>query len=742
MTPCTSMDSGPHHRQAGTGTSWKPCQYRVSIGMSGPSCRRPWVGLRTCVLVSLLVMHSAVMATTVPTEVVETLQRRQANLLPEDLLVMDPVDLALLKEVTLVASNGVPHHHHITGFVLQNRILTLATVPGEHIVIEDCPMVRVTWRMMGVWTKRRGAVTEGGKRQVSDRRGLCIGASSGLPPNWPLQINSACNHKGWIVSGNCSCLTGYDPATNCTTCVPVAKTTTTTTTMVTTCTVCSGRGEFVEGVCNCHFPWTGVQCGLDRITRSTTNPTPGAGSVSPTTGPTTNPTTLAPTTLATTTLVPTTAPTTLAPTTAPTTLAPTTAPTTSPTTSPTTLAPILAPTTSPTTLAPTTAPTTSPTTSPTLLWCAPGSFFVGYPVGVCFPCVEGKFMSVLNRDDACSDCESGQVARSSGATDCDKCLAGTAPNTASSDCDDCVAGKYAELSGMASCVDCDSGKVSWGVARTTCSNCAAGAVPKATQTGCTACGRGRFAAEVGLSACSNCIAGQVTEGNTGSTACVNCAAGQAPDTQWSTCVGCVQGKFASQGGLAACSNCTAGQVTGVFGGFTGATACFNCTAGTAPDATLSVCDDCVPGKFASQDGLAACLDCDPGQVAESIGAVACTDCSAGRFSVSDLNACSECGVGRYARVAGMSVCTACRTGRYNNLTGQTVCIACSIGHQQHNQAATVCGQCSRGHFMNETGADKCDACYTGTYMDQAGATVCNECGTANARAFETCPSEK
>ena len=216
----------------------------------------------------------------------------------------------------------------------------------------------------------------------------------------------------------------------------------------------------------------------------------------------------------------------------------------------------------------------SPAKSTALLACTCNASSTGLDGGSCSKCNAGKF-KISPGSAPCSTCVSGKYSTGSGVTSASLCF---------------EAGKYKVNPGCSICTNCIAGQYSTAVAAISnvCKSCPP---PQLSDDSADCVCIAGFSAPNG-GVCSQCIAGKYKI-NIGNAACSNCAA-----QQYSTAVGatsdvCQMCNSNSNSPLASNehSDCICdSRYTGLNGG-TGS------------------CIQCVAGKFKTQSGSAACTNC-------------------------------------------------------------------------------------------------------------------------------------
>ena len=270
----------------------------------------------------------------------------------------------------------------------------------------------------------------------------------------------------------------------------------------------------------------------------------------------------------------------------------------------------------------------------------------------CVACPTGQYSDPINNTGSCDPCPIGTYQDSAGSQSCTPCPAGTfvaaVGSDQLSDCVACPAGRYVATTGnddQGDCISCPGGQYVESTASdhiSDCQDCPAGRF--AANEGndefadCIACEPGTFQPVAGTTECNNCTFGNQTEDgngnytNTSALACVQCAAGRYaidpsllvngngsafPDE----CATCPAGSMTADVtdpalavfmhvGATACAQCWAVSSAGSLA--SQASQCANGSCGYADlDADSStVCDSCMFGTFAADDGALQCTDFD------------------------------------------------------------------------------------------------------------------------------------
>lgn len=282
-----------------------------------------------------------------------------------------------------------------------------------------------------------------------------------------------------------------------------------------------------------------------------------------------------------------------------------------------------------------------------------------------------------------------------------------------------------------------------------------------TYTDCALCPVNTYSTD-GTS-CENCPANTYSEsiGSTSSTTCV-CGVGF---TGTATCTQCVNGKYKSLIGSAACSNCNSGYVSNDdysdcnacdAGKYEENDECLSCAAinvnlYSAAGSTVCLCnagssgpDDgpcqlCAVGKYKNIAGSSSCIECEFGQVALTTGRTSCQNCAAGKYYASSTS-CTDCYehstspsgaqtindcfcVANYYK-SSSSTCSTCPAFSTSPAESDDVsdCL-CNVGYE----FLSTCEQCLAGYYKPRAGNFWCDFCVAGKYSDHSAATECLNC---------------
>ena len=314
--------------------------------------------------------------------------------------------------------------------------------------------------------------------------------------------------------------------------------------------------------------------------------------------------------------------------------------------------------------------------------CDTGKYKIASGNESCAACLEGQYSTAVgaSSDSTCQQCplNSNAAEASDETPDC-ICNAGSAGPSAGP-CFLCVAGKYAIGSGNALCTSCVAGKYLLfdGAVADTCVQCPLNSHSEVASGAREDCFCNAGSTGPGGGPCDLCVAGTY-KNVTGSAQCTNCDKGlysvQDGQTSSETCVQCPLR-----------SNALAGSDEKID---------CTCNAGsTGPNGT--VCEQCVAGKYKSEQGNSACSSCRAGQYLPEIGAIddVCRDCLSNSNSAessvrladcncnagstgNDGTACELRVAGKYKVTTGDAACTSCLRGQYSTDVGavDNVCAA-------------------------------------------------------------------
>ena len=280
--------------------------------------------------------------------------------------------------------------------------------------------------------------------------------------------------------------------------------------------------------------------------------------------------------------------------------------------------------------------------------------------------------------------------------------------------------------------------------------------------------------------------------------CVDCPRGQyCPSDFTLQPLNCTPGTYAANMGSSECTQCSAGQYSGVEGTVTSCTECpggslcndtaieSQCPATTFSTAGSTACTECSAGYFTASPGNSACTECspgnycvngaltpcDPGYYAANSGQSACTECAAGYFCAGAGTAPQPCDAGEYS-VALSSACQNCTAGSScatpfdapapcDNGTVSaaraTACSSCTEGWYADAPGLTECTQCAAGYYCPSTasgpircpnhtistvGALSCTGCASGQFQNVSAPSQCIACEAGYActsDAVQVCP---
>lgn len=121
-------------------------------------------------------------------------------------------------------------------------------------------------------------------------------------------------------------------------------------------------------------------------------------------------------------------------------------------------------------------------------------------------------------------------------------------------------------------------------------------------------------------------------------------------------------------------------------------------------------------------------------------------CPIGQFATltypKSLSNCQKCPAGTYASLVGSRSCTSCPIGTYSSQQGSSSCSSCPSGKYSYANAAD-CTPCGTGYFQSQGGLQSTCQCIKGYYGDN-----CNiQCSSSQAwsttnKRCEQCPSGK
>ena len=286
------------------------------------------------------------------------------------------------------------------------------------------------------------------------------------------------------------------------------------------------------------------------------------------------------------------------------------------------------------------------------------------------------------------------------------------------DCTPCVAGKYSETRFMDSdsaCKDCPDG---WGAAgedRWFCHACPAGYYKfraifdwnVGTPTNdCAACPPGRFQDEQQMHTCKLCSSGQYVDYSGGSQ-CVSCPGGYFSESDRVDCGRCALGKYSAGAG--------------------------------------TMCELCLPGTYADEEGLTTCKDCAAGTFVTNVGASVCNSCATGAYQDEEAShLCTVCPGGYYENEESSTACKQCPAATPDSAPGTTsslLCFACSAGRFS---SGAQCVGCPQGWYK-PTGDTSCTQCPYNLMTADTGSTSEDACGCTQHQRYtgsqcEACPA--
>mmetsp|Transcript_17510 Transcript_17510/g.40211 ORF Transcript_17510/g.40211 Transcript_17510/m.40211 type:complete len:1377 (-) Transcript_17510:332-4462(-) len=377
--------------------------------------------------------------------------------------------------------------------------------------------------------------------------------------------------------------------------------------------------------------------------------------------------------------------------------------------------------------------------------CIPGQYQPNPGQGSCLECEPGKISTAVGQQ-TCQSCGETLFQDEAGKTECKQCGDGTNSSADFASCVDCDPGRFgiggvctrcqdgtvADAPGKTECVACSGGTAAAagefnGITynRFVCKQCDAGFVRK--DGNCEICGNGKFFQTGDLESCSGqCGDGEQTTSDgmgcepcphayAGSGGvCAQCPKGRLPSSDAEPpqsdipdrCVLCPVGKSGPEKALP-----ERGEVSGE---------CYDCIPGRyAANEGSQLCLLCEPGRHAPDPGMSTCVLCPPGQIMPGSGNSTCEACDPGNEADVTRTECIPCTPGRFYDDG---VCQDCAPGTVSKEPKALQCEPCESG-QSADSARRSCEQCSAGRFeLNGT----CMPCAQGTVSTQMGATVCDE----------------
>ena len=225
----------------------------------------------------------------------------------------------------------------------------------------------------------------------------------------------------------------------------------------------------------------------------------------------------------------------------------------------------------------------------------------------CLACAKGKFSELL-QSTYCKDCPVYSDTVSTGADTISDCLCNKG-YTGNGGCRQCYSGTYKALEGSDDCKYCEAGKYISTEAATVCQSCptyATSPVGSSLQVLCL-CDSG-YGYLVGQSRCSACPAGKF-KSYAGNYECETC-----PQAKYSTAAASTQ-----------CQDCPSGSNAPV--GSTSVVQCL-CQPGLTGRIYSSTdkCIVCSNGKYKSNEGYGACTNCPAGMYGFQSGAISEDSC--------------------------------------------------------------------------------------------------------------------
>ena len=412
----------------------------------------------------------------------------------------------------------------------------------------------------------------------------------------------------------------------------------------------------------------------------------------------------------------------------------------------------------------------------------------------CYQCNSGKYSSVLGSSSGhdCISCDSGKYRSGSmnPGEECQICPDGEISNNDFSGCITCPSGKYANLG--RNCLNCPTGKFnqqSGSNGLESCLSCPKGRYNNMTGSEsldkCYFCIPGKYSSVLGSSSgddCISCDSGKFRDDsmNPGEE-CQRCPNGEISTTDFSGCITCFSGKYASLG--TECLECPTGKFnpqerafnpksciqcpTGRYNNqsssssldnclicphgkinlqlaSTSFSSCIDCEAGRYRAESMNPGEECAicPGGSISKTGANFCLICHSGKWAGgdlSTDHVSCTDCIEGKYNQfsgsNSIDSCLDCNKGKYSGVSGLNRskgCIDCNVGKYNDQLGSInifACNNCPVGKFRQTVGGiglADCLPCSAGRFSLE-GSDSCIICVSGKYAAFSESNECIEC---------------
>ena len=226
----------------------------------------------------------------------------------------------------------------------------------------------------------------------------------------------------------------------------------------------------------------------------------------------------------------------------------------------------------------------------------------------CIDCLPGKYSKIIGGIDisVCKICKAGKyksIYENSG-EDCKECLNGKYSALGSIECMDCPTGKYNFNNDHITCIDCLAGKFSNIVGAdnpSNCFNCPVGKYSDITglnnSNGCLSCQIGKYNEIIGstnILECLDCPAGKIREfiGGSSLNDCINCPVGFYSEKGFSSCIGCLEGKYNNNNGNSFCKDC---QI-GTFSNSSASITCENCPKNSEPNTNFTKCK-CIEGTY-------------------------------------------------------------------------------------------------------------------------------------------------
>ena len=167
------------------------------------------------------------------------------------------------------------------------------------------------------------------------------------------------------------------------------------------------------------------------------------------------------------------------------------------------------------------------------------------------------------------------------------------------------------------------------------------------------------------------------------------------------------GKYKDVPGSAACTDCPVNSNSEV-----GSAEC-ECNIGFG--GVFTSCQGCVAGKYATADG---CADCIAGTYSSASGSTECTPCGVGNYSnmmeATNYSFCLPCESGKFSMTSITSACLDCIAGKYSSVSGLSACLDCAADTYSTSLGMTDAGECSNctdnSNTAGLTGQSAASAC--------------------------------